>query len=323
MSAIEDERDSAGGPPIRWEAPIPLATSRYFLGDCLWAVAVTVVLGYALVFLMGLIAGEGIVILPWQFAAGALVFVGVMFPLIALVVFQNHIDASFAVSSAGFEIASGAKVRKVNRIVLALALLGGRAASIGPAMLATADEERAIQWASVSSVKFHPRDRVIELRDSVLRMNRLFCPHDLYPHIEARVRSELAGATHQTRATDWRGTSIHVAWTALTGIAWFLAVAWGPDDALRWLIAAASAVALSEWVRWWLGRLLALIGLSCTVVASGMVAARALESTTYEGLFTIHGYDTDSTLLVVTVAGITLLLLIGVRRLLTRTAPER
>lgn len=311
--ALSASSDEAGARPIQWEAPIPLVTSRFFMGDSLMAIGISVVLMYAAVFLMALVANGEVLFVPWQIGAGIFAVFAVLFPLIALVVFQNRIDASFAVSAEGFEVAGGAKMRKVNRVVLVFALLSGRPSAIGPAMLASADEGRAIPWHDVRTVKYHPRSHVIELRDSIFRMSRLFCPPERYAEIEARVRAEVARAPRQARAIDRRDAARRLAWNVATAGGWFLAVGWDPDHTLAWLSAAAVALVLAGWVDWSLGRLIALAGVACTIVAAVRMGQRAFEATHYEGLFTIHGYDRDSELLAVSCAGLLVLAVVGVR----------
>jgi hypothetical protein len=305
--------DEAGGPPIRWEAPIPLVTSRFFMGDSLMAIGISVALMYVAVFLMALVVNGEVLIVPWPIGAGVFAVFAVLFPLIALVVFQNRIDASFAVSAEGFEVAGGARMRKVNRVVLVFALLSGRPSAIGPAMLASADEGRAIPWRDVRKVKYHARNHVIELRDSIFRMSRLFCPPDRYAEIEARVRAEVAHTPHLARKFDRGDAARRLAWNVATAAGWFLAVAWDPDHTLAWLSAAAVALVVAGWIDWWLGRLMALAGMACTIVAAARIAQRALQATEYDGLFTIHGYDTDGGLLGISCAGLLLLATVGIR----------
>jgi hypothetical protein len=318
MVARQTVDTEAGGPAIRWEAPIPLVTSRFFMGDSLLAITVAVLLAYASIFVMALIVNGEVLLMPWQFGAALWLFFMVLFPLIALGVFQNRIDASFAVSEAGFEIAGGTKLRRVNRVVLILALLGGRPAAIGPAMLATADERRAIPWGDVRTVRYHPRDCVIELRDSIFRMNRLFCPADRYEAIEARVRAEIACHPRPVTRVDWADVLKRVGWSALVAVGWVLAVAWDADRTFPWITGAAIAAAAGCWIDWWLGRLVGGVALTAALVAAGMVVVAAFEATHYEGLFTIYGYDRDSDLLAITCVGLFLLAAIGLRRLISK-----
>ena len=115
QETITTRGDEVGGPAIRWEAAIPLVTSRFFLGDTLIALGASVVLMYLAVFAMALVVNHEVLILPWQIGATIFVVFAILFQLIALLVFENHIDASFAVSARGFEVASGAKVRRCGR----------------------------------------------------------------------------------------------------------------------------------------------------------------------------------------------------------------
>ena len=303
MTAHDVSETEAGGPAIRWEAPIPLVTSRFFMLDSLLAITLSVLIAYALVFVMALVVNGEVLLLPWQFVAALWLFFVVLFPLIALVVFRNRIDASFAVGAVGFEVAGGTKLRRVNRIVLVLALLSGRPAAVGPALLATADERRAIPWGDVQTARYHPREGVIELRDSIVRMTRLFCPPDRYAAIEARVRAEIARHPHRAVRVDWGETLVRLGWSGLVGVGWLLAVAWDPDETVRWITAAAVALTAGCWIDWWLGRLIGIAGVGGVLVAAAMVGVAALDATHHEGLFTIYGYERDSGLLAITCLG--------------------
>lgn len=157
---------------------------------------------YASVFLMALaVNGEG-VLLPWRLGAGLFVGFAALFPLIALAVFQNRVDATFVVTPEGYEVHGGSKVRKVNRAVLALAVLSRRPGTVGVAMLASAGESTQVSWRDVRSVRYHAGPRVIELRDSSFKMSRLFCPPDRYEDIAARVRAEIAHAPRAVHPFD-------------------------------------------------------------------------------------------------------------------------
>jgi hypothetical protein len=286
--------------------------------DSLLVITLAVVLMYASVFLMALVVNGEVLLLPWQMGAGLLVFFAVLFPLIALAVFQNHADATFAVTPEGYEVHGGARARKVNRAVLVLALLSRRPGAVGAAMLASAGESTKVSWRDVRSARYHPGPRVIELRDSSFKMSRLFCPPELYEDIAARVGAEIAHAPRSTRPVDWSDARARVGWGAVTALGWMLAVAWWPDDTLTWLTGAAVAIVVAQWVDWWLGRAFAIAGLGCVAVAATRIGMRAIEATDYDGLFTIHGYDRDSGLLWITCAGLLLLALVGVRRALPR-----
>lgn len=100
---------------------------------------------------------------------------------------------------------------------------------------------------------------------------------------------------------------------------WFLAVAWDPDDTLSWLSAAALLLVLAPWIDWWLRRLVAVVGLGCASVAAIQVGRRAFEATTFDGQFTIHGYDTDTGLLAISCGGLLVLCLVGLRHALLTT----
>lgn len=306
-------------PPISWQGSIPLVTSRFFQRDVLLALGIASLSGYTLVFLAGLVFTGDAVLLPWEMPVFGFLVMWVLFQLIALGVLGNRADARFTVGAEGMSITAADQIRRVNKAVMLLALLSGRSGTIGSAMLAKSREDTLVPWGSVNHVAFYPRQRVIQIRDSGLRITRLFCPDEQYEAIAERVREELATerTTHPKQPFDWQPVMRRLAVGLGAAVAFVLAMAWAPDDTGALLLTAAATVALAEWFdSWWLGRALGVVSLTTALSAAVVVARLALETTTFEGIITIHGYDHDEPLLVITAVGIAVLAAMAVRRAL-------
>ena len=310
-----------GAPSISWQGSIPLVTSRFFQRDVFLALGIAMLSSYTIVVVAGVLFARGPVFLPWQFPVFGFVVFWVLFELIALVVLGSSVDATFTVDAEGMSVTAGARVRKINKVVMVLALLSGRGGAIGSALLAQSREETLVRWEAVNHVTFYPQDHVIQVRDLGLRMTRLFCPADRYAEIAQRVRDEVAHAraAHPPRPFAWRALIRRVATDMLVAGAFVLSMAWAPDDAGGFLLAAAGAAALAEWFdTWWLGRVLGVVSLAGTLMAAGVIAFLALDRTTYEGLFTIYCYDHDTPLLVISCIGMLVLSVLALRRVFAR-----
>jgi hypothetical protein len=265
------------------------------------------------------------VLFPWQFPVYGFVAFWVLFQLVALVVLGNRVDATFTVDAEGMTVAAGERIRKVNRIVTIIALLSGRPGPVGSAMLATSREDTLVRWESVSRIKFYPRQRVIQVRDSGMRTTRLFCPSDRYEEIVRRVHEETerAHAVHPTAPFPWHSLVRRLAFNLLAAVAFVLGMAWSPDETGGMLLTAAITVALAEWFdTWWLGRVLAVVALGAAALSAAIVASLAFETTTFYGIVTIHGYDRDESLLAITSLGIGLLVVMSLRRMFVRGQPQ-
>ena len=108
-------------------------------------------------------------------------------------------------------------------------------------------------------------------------------------------------------------------WNLLAAVAFVLGMAWAPDETGTTLLIAAITVAIAEWLAtWWFGRVLGVIALGSALLSAATVRSLAVESTTFDGLFTIHDYDHDRKLLVITCVGIALLLAMSLRRIFGR-----
>ncbi|MBM4421312.1 MAG: hypothetical protein FJ034_06995, partial [Chloroflexi bacterium] len=149
------------GKPIEWEGTIPLLTSRFYLADLVTAVAISAAAVHVLVLLAGLAFEGRPVLLPWQFGVFGGLGLLALFVIVTLVVFPGGVDATFRVDDEGVSVRAGSRIRKVNRGVLWLALLSGRAGTMGAAMLAQSREDTFVSYADVRGLWLHPGPRVI------------------------------------------------------------------------------------------------------------------------------------------------------------------
>ncbi|GEM_PF-4298363 len=306
----------------QWDYAMPLVTSRFFLADTVLALGIAIVAMYGLVAVAGLIAEGKPVLLPWQMGAGLFVGLFLLFGVISLAVFQNRVDVTYVVDRNGITQTAGAKARKVNRIVLVLALLSGKGGAIGSGLLAQSREETHIGWTEVRGLWLHPKDHVIEVRDTYFRMTRIFCPPELYDAVAAMVHAGVAAHPRRPHPLHWRQVVAPIAWALGALGAAVLAPAWN-EDLAPWAFGAAGLVIVARLLPGWAGRMVAAGGLLVVLAAAAQVAAAALERTDFGGLFGLYGYERDTDFLVITCAGLLVLGGMALWRLLRRERSDR
>lgn len=286
-----------------WDASIPLVGDRFFFLDTVTALGIAVVAMYGLVALMGVLVDGRPVFLPWQMGAGLLAGLFLLFGLVSLVVFQNRVDVSYAVGPAGIVQTAGAKVRKVNRVVLVLALLSGKGGAIGSGLLAQSRETTHIEWDEVRGVWYHPGRGVVEVRDNLFRMTRLFCPPSLYPAVAALVQAQVAAHPAPVHHTDHGAAWRTAGWIVAALLAAVLVPAW-QEDLVLWGFGAALLISAARVAAGGMARLLAAAALLVVAAAGAQVLAAAMERTDFYGLFSVRGYERDTEYLAITAAGL-------------------
>ncbi len=294
---------AAASSRYQWDYAMPLVTSRFFLADTVLVLGIAIVAMYGLVAVMGLIAEGKPVLLPWQMGAGAFAGLFLLFGVISLAVFQNRVDVTYVVDGDGITQTAGAKTRKVNRIVLILALLSGKGGAIGSGLLAQSREETRIGWTEVRGLWLHPKEHVIEVRDTTFRMTRIFCPPELYDAVAATVHAGVGAHPRRPHPLHWRQVALPIAWALGALGSAVLAPAWN-EDLAPWAFGAAALVIVARLLPGWSGRVAAGGGLLLALAAAAQVAAAALDRTDFDGLFTIYGYAHDTDFLVITCAGL-------------------
>ena len=306
---------------LTWEYSMPLLTNRFFLWDWLRWAGSSIFLVYALVAVAGLVFEQELVLLPWQFPALALGLV-LLGTFIFLLIFGNRYDTTFTLDDQGAYLRSGSRGRKVNRILLFLALLSGRPGTIGSAMLAEAGQDVSIEWKDVRKVDVPPRQRVVSLADSWHTAARLYCPPDLFDQVVERVRFNVEHAPRRApRKLQWRGMVTALAWLLLVAVAAVLSMAWMPEEAYGLVFGAGAALAVSGLAPGVIGRVVAAGGVLAVLALAARVASVALEETSFDGLFSVWGYERNTEYLMITTVGLALLLAAGAWRALRKDGP--
>lgn len=252
-----DEREA-----ITWEYDIPLINNLFMVRDFLLVLVLSLVIMQALVIVVGFLAGEELVVIPLQIYGIVIAVLVVLFLVAAGIVFANRHRTRFTVSRKGVDYETGARERRINRVVLFLSFLVGRP---GAALLATSREAGHFDWADVHKVSVFPRKRVITLSDSWHPLLRLYCPPESFDQTVAAVQGYAAAAAAKraarqaaepaarTRRPWW----FYAAWIVGVGAATFLGLAGYDtrlDDAWRWLILASVFVLVAGLLNGALGR---------------------------------------------------------------------
>jgi hypothetical protein len=183
------ERD---GDTIVWEYRVPLLTNRFLVRDMVGIALVGLVVMACLVGGMGVLTGEGIVLLPpVVYLVGAGAVLGLF--AIAALLLCNGYWATFGVTPEGVTYASGGKGRALNRAAAVAGALAGSPAVAGTGLLAMGREDVLSAWADVRRVVVHRRARIVVVRDSWHAVQRLHCAELLDDVVEA-IRANWARA---------------------------------------------------------------------------------------------------------------------------------
>ncbi len=223
-----------GSPPARttgsltWESDIPLLTNRFLLLDFALVLGLAVLIIEGLVWALSFFFTDEPVLLPLELWAIPLAVIVALFGLVAVLVYGNRFHGRFTLDDRAVVYAVGAQERKINRIVMALALLFGVWRALGPALLAQAREVSRVEWKAVYRFRVAPARQVITLYDSWHAVLRLYCPPERFAEILALVQAySAAGAAWRARQpAPPRPVSFYLAWAGLTGLATLATLAW-------------------------------------------------------------------------------------------------
>lgn len=165
------ERD---GDTIVWEYRIPLLTNPFLVWDLVRVVLIGLVVMTVSVALMGLVAGEGLVLLP---PVAYLIGGGTVLALFAvsMLLLGNGYWATFGVTDKGVTYGSGSRGRALNRLTAVAGVLAGSPGTAGAGLLAISRENVRSDWRDIRKVVVYRRARVIVVRDSWHAVQRLHC----------------------------------------------------------------------------------------------------------------------------------------------------
>lgn len=334
---MSDEARVAGvseGEVIEWEVRVPLLTSRFMLWDFGKVIVISVAIMYALVAVMGWFVDGEFVLMPlvvFPIAAGAM---ALLFA-IACLLLGNRFTMRLAVGPEGVVYSSGAAERRWNRAAIILGLLAGSASATGAGLLASSREEGGFPWSDIHRANEHPAQRVISLRDSWHVVLRLYCTPDNYDRVLAVVRAGLArGAAERSAeaateaAAPKRPWYAYVAAVLVPVVAVVLVAAWPwlqYEDGMRFVVLSGLLLIVAGLQRGFLRRAPAALSLLPTAYVGYLTVAEMLS--TSDGWFpgeVVYGWEYDTALLAVTLAGEAVLVGLALWRLFgpSGNAPE-
>lgn len=181
--------------PVEWTYDIPLLTDPFMLWDFARVILLSVIGMYLIVALGGLIVEQELIILPAEVFVLVTGIMSGLFVLTALLL-GNRQTARFVISAKGVEYHAAKRERTVSRLAVVVGLLARNPIAAGAGLLATSRENHLVPWSAVERVVFHPKARVIVLRNSWRTVQRLYCPPDRFDAI-----AEAVTAYHSTHGT--------------------------------------------------------------------------------------------------------------------------
>ena len=313
---------------IEWTYRIPLLTSRFMLYDFAKVIVISVAIMYLLVAVMGwFIDGEFVWLPPQVF----LITGGAMAALfvIACLLLGNRFTTTFRVGPDGVAYASGSKERKWNRLAIIAGLLGGSMTATGAGLIASSQEEGGFVWADVHRANEYPGPRVITLRNSWRAVLRLHCTPENYESVRAAVVAGLARgaaerATGEAAATPRvpRPWHAYAAGVTLPVIGAVLVTAWPwlqYEDSMRVVVLSALLLIVAGLLGGCVRRAAAAFSLLPTGWVVYLTAAEMFSIS--DGWFpgeTVSGWEYDTGLLVITLAGEAILVGLALWRLFGR-----
>ena len=179
----------ADGQTLEWQAEMSLLTNRFFLGDCLkWLVLSLLLCALIFLPLLGFTGGgEGVVaafiflaFVPALMIPGILIFAAIM---------GNRVPMEFSIDEQGVRMRSVSnRIKGINRTAMILGLLAGKPGMIGAGATGMSQEKEFIVWGDLRKVKFYPVQRVVFLKGGILSRIRLYCTAENYEAVERLIR---------------------------------------------------------------------------------------------------------------------------------------
>ncbi len=321
------QQEKALPPPLTWEYDIPLLTNPFILWDFFRVFAIALLTMEGLVLFMSFFFSDEAVLLPVELLALCLGIMAVLFAFVALFIYRNRFHSRFTVDSKQASVEGFYGIdryeRTASRILsVAFFLTRGRVISlIGDSQSAT-----SIPWQEVYKVTVHRRWHVITLSNSWRSVLRLYCPSQGFDQAAALMQDYAAAAArrrsrHPTPPLRRRSISSYLAWTGLSVVATIASSAWywAGDEVLKLSLLAGILVLIVGWTSsfWW-SKLIAWPAVGVSLIFLARLVPPALEETTFSWRGTAYGYEFDTPLLLVTVAGGLSLLALSVLSLRTR-----
>jgi hypothetical protein len=349
---IEREKPGEAGSPapspdsrpgsVTWLNDIPLLTSRFTLFDMLKVVVLSPSIMCLLVFVMFLIVGdmefgELLRFLGFAFVIGCGALV-VLLTFVMLVFYRNRFPCKFTAGPEGAGLEMNPRQKKLNRTVVVLGALAGRANVAGAGLLAYSQESVSMRWGDVYHINFHPGQRVISLMNTWRTVIRLHCTPENYEDV-ARICVEGFESAAASRARsiaerqEWRAAFkkrivAGLPWAVLSIIG-SLMIGLSPlldNPGYAFALLAMSAVASLAGGVW--RRLLGAASLAVFASILLMVLARGSEvHTDIFGLVRTSGFDLamkggDQVPFALSVFGMMLVMIASLRNMFVATRPD-
>ena len=194
----DDDNAAPEHEALAWEHDLTLATNPFILSDFIRVVVVSLLTMEILVYVMGLITGDPI-LLPLKFLGLIGGILAALFLIATLLVYGNRYHARFQVDAKGAQMEDAGQGRRFKWLMVALGVLARRP---GVAMSATSGPSGygdRVSWREVRRVTVHRRLRVVTLCNSWRSLLRLYCPPELFDEVAERAQSSVAQA-EQRRA---------------------------------------------------------------------------------------------------------------------------
>lgn len=313
---------------IEWTYRMPLLTSRFMLYDFAKVIAISVGVMYLLVAVMGwFVEGEFVWLPPEVFLITGGALAGLF--VIASLLLGNHFTTTFNVGRDGVRYASGSRERKWNRAAIIVGLLGGSMSATGAGLIASSQEEGGFAWAELHRANEYPGPRVITLRNSWRAVLRLYCTPENYEQVRVVVAAGLARGS-AGRATGEAATRPRVSrpWYSyaaavlLPGAGAALVTAWPwlqYEGSMRVAVLSVLLLIAAGLLGGCLRRVAAAFSLVPTAWVVYLTVAEVLS--TSDGWFpgeVVRGWEYDTGLLGITLAGETILVGLALWRLFGR-----
>jgi len=173
-----------------WDIAFPLVTNRFFLYDCVKALAWTAGI-MVLIMAIGFTLAGNFGSLWGIFPVLGIIMAGffVMFVLISLIFFGNRYPTRFTLTERDVCWSGRSQVgRKANALAIVLGLLARKPATAGAGMLAASSEDGRLSWKSVKRIKEYPAPRVITIMNGWRVVIRLYCTAENYQDVVEDVR---------------------------------------------------------------------------------------------------------------------------------------
>jgi len=299
-------------PALEWEGRINLFTDPFTLLDLVRVAAISTVIMWTSVALMGLLVSGELVILP-PVVLVVLIPIFLVLYLLAALLLGVSVPTTFTVDERGVGWQTGRRASWLSRATIVLGAVAGDPGTAGAGMLGMARESGLVPWERVAHVRPYPDRRVIALADGWHTLLRLYCTAETYDAALALSQRHAAGdAAVQSKPFRRPGrrdvSAFGLALVSAVGIASWQ---WSLDSARDATVLALGVIAVlaSAFLRAGMRRAMGLVGLVSAAYLGVRIAIEAFDPITMISTNEVIGYgwELDTPLLVIAVSGVCVL----------------